>query len=554
MTLWPNRTCYVPSGRFDAARLAVVLAAIIATACGVALAFEGMLLAGFYFSGLATMLPMTLASACVGWGVRYCHCRNRVLAAALGFACGLCAYLAYFHVDQCVRWGAPAPAVDRLPEYIAFRLQTDAWRRGQRGEVLEPLRPQPNVQPQAPLGAVNPLTFNFGLFLFDAAVMSLVPATTGIGLARRPYSEKQRRWCSRESILVTKRVGAALPRWLASGDASPWADSDPPRAAAHEPHCKLTVWYAPWDREKGLDCDVFLSIDKGPCLRLSSAEAAAFMNLLPDMQDIVGPAIASDREYEADADSSVARMWPVPAPYAGPAHSRLKRELLRLRRRLLIFGPYLLGIAFLVGGTWFIGEWLVKPGFVPSWVSAVYVAGLGFPLAFVGKSRLRPERCWELDLGDARRLVLETIARRPDPLVKADDPEAIYVELAPRRCWQTGDLPRRHETNEGLMKFSDVILFEGENHRISLPAESILCARIEGLLGVPQTIEGMYAVVLRVRLDSTVRDLPFFPLGGLGVQGNCVTTLFALFEEYCGRDLGQMPSQPPPPVEIPIPA
>src|SRR3954471_2784984 len=98
MTRRPIRTCYVPSGRFDAVRLAIVLTAAIAAAGGVALVFEGMLLGGFYLSGLATMVPMTLALGCVGWGARFSHCRNRAIAAALGFACGLSSYLAYFHV------------------------------------------------------------------------------------------------------------------------------------------------------------------------------------------------------------------------------------------------------------------------------------------------------------------------------------------------------------------------------------------------------------------------------------------------------------------------
>ena len=92
--------------------------------------------------------------------------------------------------------------------------------------------------------------------------------------------------------------------------------------------------------------------------------------------------------------------------------------------------------------------------------------------------------------------------------------------------------------------------------RISLPAASILSTSIESFPGMPQTVEGLYAVVLRVRLNSSVRDLPFFPLGELGVEGNWnrAAVLFALFEEYCDRDLGEISSEPPPPVEIPIPA
>src|SRR5262245_5606110 len=367
MAFTPPRQRYIPSGRFDQVRMAVVLLWLIGASAVVAALYEAMLLRGCYFSAISILSPLLVAAGFANRAVRYAHCRSRLLAGALGFACGLFGYLTYFHADQCVRWGAPILAVNRLPGYIVFRMETDQWRWLDKAAVLEPLAPQNAVQPQLPLAGARLLSMSWGLFLFDLGALTLAPLATGIATASRPYSEKQRRWCVCESLFVSKAAGAELRAALRHDSIAEWALSEPERAIEHRPHCKVTLWYVPWDKDTEFDGEVFLSLDGGCRLRLNSAESAAFIGLLPDMQDIVGQALTDDAE-PASTDPALTRIWSVPAPYGGPKQTQTQRALERLRNGAITIGPAIAALVALVGGTM-----LLPLLMVPFWVAPLYV-------------------------------------------------------------------------------------------------------------------------------------------------------------------------------------
>src|SRR5262245_55374159 len=107
MTLSAPRARYIPSGRFDPARMAVVLIWLIGASAAISGLYMLMLLNGWYFSAVSIMFPLLIATGFVAAAVRYGHCRSRLLAGLLGAACGLGGYLTYFHLDQCIRWQAP---------------------------------------------------------------------------------------------------------------------------------------------------------------------------------------------------------------------------------------------------------------------------------------------------------------------------------------------------------------------------------------------------------------------------------------------------------------
>ena len=548
---------YAPSGRCHLPRLLAILASLLPAALLLALIFEGLLLSGMYFLALSGMLAVGAASGFAHQATRYAHCRNRLLAGGLAALCGISGYLTYFHLDQCLRWQVPPSAIDRLPGYLAFRMETDSWNWQGKGAQLEPLPPQPNIQPLRPLANANLLTLNWAIFLFEAAALALAPLATAFAMASRPYSEKQRRWCVRESLFLSKHAGRALRAALAGGDIAAWVDAGPQRVAEHEPHCRLTLWYSPWDAGTEFDGEVFLSLDGGPTLRLSTEEGAAFITLLPGLQDIAGLATGSDPPGAGDSDPTVTRIWPVPARYAGPKQSPAERERSQCVRGLALGGQIGGTILLLIGGTMALERWIVGPGLLPTWVLPAYVAGVGFPAYFFISFRLAPDRIWRDHISNCHRLVCKMIASRPDPLVHADDPQAIYAEYLPRRAWESGQPNPNATSNEGLLRFDDersTALFEAEHHRCCIPAASILTARIENMPGVSRTVEGLYAVVLRVRLASTVQELPLFPLGVPGIEGNWnrAVALLNRFELLCNRDLGDQPSVPPEPIEVPL--
>src|SRR5262245_18974205 len=189
MTLARPRERYVPSGRFDAARLPLVLIWLAGVSAIIAALYMGMLLKDFYISALSIFTPLLVATGFATAAVRYGHCRNRLLAGVLGAACGLGGSLTYFHVDQCVRWGAPVLAVDRLPGYIVFRLETDQWRWADKAAFLEPQKPQPGVHPQLALANAQFPAMCWILFLFELSALTIAPLSTGVAFASRPYSE-----------------------------------------------------------------------------------------------------------------------------------------------------------------------------------------------------------------------------------------------------------------------------------------------------------------------------------------------------------------------------
>src|SRR6476660_1990835 len=145
------RERYIPSGRLDVSRLLLSLLILIATSAAVAVTFLGMTISGMYpaMGSVGAVLLFLLGGP---WAaVRYGRWRHPTLSAALGIACALAGYAGYFHLDQCVRWGAPWAAVDRLPRYISFRMATDQWDQQAGHTVLAAQPAAPGVQPAAPV-------------------------------------------------------------------------------------------------------------------------------------------------------------------------------------------------------------------------------------------------------------------------------------------------------------------------------------------------------------------------------------------------------------------
>jgi hypothetical protein len=218
--------------------LVAALALLAAAGAAVAACYYGMLVGGLYLSAASAVFPVALAAAATRAAVKYSHCPSRALAGALGAACGLAGYLGYFHLDQCLRWGVAWPAVDRLPGYVAFRMETDWWQRASRGAFLRPRQPQAGVRPARALAAANWRTWSWAGFAFEVLLLAGVPLAVGVVSAGEPYSERRRRWCSRESLVLEPAAGPALRQALAEGTVGEWVRAGPRKVGAHQPHCR----------------------------------------------------------------------------------------------------------------------------------------------------------------------------------------------------------------------------------------------------------------------------------------------------------------------------
>ena len=548
----PLRPRYKPSGQVNLARFLPCLPLLVVVSIGIAFGCYGMLVIGVYIP-MATVFLCVLPAVGTVWKVvGYTHCRNRSMAGVVGAVCGLAGYLGYYHLDESLRWNVPWPAVDSVPEYVAFRMATDRWEVIHRGVVVRPQQPAPGVQPAALLANADLLSWHWAVFFLEAFMAAGATLGAAVLRASRPYSEKRGRWCVRESLLLEPEAGPALRLAMSEGSVIDWVELYPQRVSADQKHCEVSVWYTPVDRDEDPDADVFVSVNGRQTVRLSPEEAAAFVHLLPALQDIAGPALpglAADANRSDDLTS--ARVWSVPAPFAGLAQNPWNRFCSKcLRWGLLLIVPVLPLIA-LTGGTGL----MAKPNLVPIWFLVVYVVGMGLlALVFTGWW-LNPERmmAWKLTVAFERHLLRRAVARRPNPLVAATDPRAVFVEMCPRRFW-SGTRPRCGDYDLGFLRVDNeqrVVLIEGDYQCYWIPAESILGCSVEPLAAM-KTSAALFAVVLHVRLGSGAWEFPFFPLAN--IEGNVhwerAMALLQRIESMCGRSFGR---QPPRPVRAQIP-
>jgi len=546
------RETYRPSGRSDLWRLVWALPVALIW-CGLMAAFFNLLVAlGYYLLALAVLLPASFSAGLAVRIVRATHCRNRVLAGVLGGAMGLVGYAAYLHADQVLRWNVPWTAVDRLPGYVAFRMETDRWQFLHKGALLRPAQPAPGVVPRRGLAGVNVLSMNWGLLLFDVGVMLLVPLASGTYVAGQPYSESRRRWCDSEKLILAPEAGQSLSAALAADEIDAWVLSQPRKVGEHEPHVTVSVWYTPRGKGADVDWDVFLAINNGPRWRLTPAEAADLTVLLPALQDL---AESTEERLAAEAAQSPggAQIHPVPPPYAGLAQN----EQTMLWGHLLIWtamiGPAVLACALLPGGVCLLGAAIQRFQLLPNWTIVAYVVVVGLSLMAFLSYWHNPERQMSLELG--RRfnhwLLRRAIRQRPAPLVAADDPEAVFVDMSPRRLWGRGVAAHPGEFNQGLLLCDwqrEKLLFEGDYACYEIPAAVILDCQIEGLPGAGSNTGGLFGVILQVQVGTGVMELPLFPMRSFtrGNRWQQAAALYAEIESLCGREFTEQPSEPPP--------
>jgi hypothetical protein len=397
---------YQPSGGFRSVSLPPILLGLVATSVAIGGFYFTLLSHGWYYGALSLLIPVMISCGFIRWAVQYAHCRNRLLAGTLGACCGLGGFALYFHIDQCVRWNAPPAAIDRLPGYIAFRMNTDYWIWFAKGAILTPQAPSVDVQPAAWPTLEGRAAWNWRLLLLEALALALAPLATALRAASRPYSERWRRWCDCESIFVEKQQGAAVRKALTDGSLEQWVAGDPHLVTDRQPHCKLTLWYARSDDPDEGMADVLLSINDGSRLRLKSREAAAFVNLLPSMRASCGVKPTSEQPNLRTFDANVAYIWPVPKS-SRKRRFRLGHELRRLVKGLKIALPVCGLFLVLMGGGWAIEQWLVKPGLVNRWLLAAFIITAGFPLALRVGLNLPFQRLWQINVDVAQWSLLE---------------------------------------------------------------------------------------------------------------------------------------------------
>lgn len=555
-----DRPVYQPSGRCDASRFVASVALLVACALGIVAIYCFLIYIEVYPSGLSVVFPAALAGGCARWSVKRGHWRNPALAGTLAMAMGLLGYLGYFHADQCWRWGVAPSAVDRLPGYIAFRMETDRWQLADRAFALIPRKPAAGDRPNLPLAQVKLLSWNWLGFAFETLILALVPLFIAFRAAGEPYSEPRRRWFLREKLTLAPDSVTALRKALANGTVSRWIDAGPKKVASHQPHETVTLWYTPAEADAEVESDVFVSLGKRRAVQLRPEEAAAFASLLPGVQDLAGPALSqlSAEAEEESFDEETARVWPVPPPYAGQVVNPGNRVRYFLLTQSLMLLPILLA-ALLPLGTYYLHKFSMQQKVLPDWAAPAFVVGYGLPCLVLLLWWFNPNGMVPIRAGNRRehRLMREAVASRPRPIVAANDPRAVFAEMVPRRFW-SGNFPKCGDCNMGLMLMDPElrgIRFEGDYQNYWIPAAAIEACDLEAAItiGASATKASLWVVVLRVRVGGGTWEFPFYPTCNIEGRNRWerAAALLRKIEAISSRDFVGQPTVPPEPPGIP---
>ena len=216
----------------------------------------------------------------------------------------------------------------------------------------------------------------------------------------------------------------------------------------------------------------------------------------------------------------VAEVIPVPAPYAGKVLTTWGK-----------IAEFLVGLSPVV--TLLAGTGMALGGFVhadargylfPSRMHAAYAAllasGLALAVASVYVSLWRT--CWLSDLylrARARRL----LALRPDPLVHARDPRAVFVEVVPPENWRRVMLETATDVGFLLVdREKGELRFEGDRERWRIPAGAILSCEMEATGSFISRLgrAGHQMIVLRARHPDPDWERSVSPREGGGNPGS----------------------------------
>jgi hypothetical protein len=121
-----------------------------------------------------------------------------------------------------------------------------------------------------------------------------------------------------------------------------------------------------------------------------------------------------------------------------------------------------------------------------------------------------------------QRLARKVIGARSDRIVDPDDPEAIFVEIVPRRNWER--LMLETATDIGYLVFDESsreVLFEGDHERLRIPVSAIEVCEVERVMAggdMPGAIEH-YMTVIDVEFERGMREIPFAFRGDFGSLG-----------------------------------
>jgi hypothetical protein len=463
------------------------------------------------------ILPALGGGALAGllyWLVGASHCRNYWLAGSLGVTAGLVAFLGYYHL--CMVQFLPAGSigrVDLLPRYISFRLRTDAAEDVGNANV--------GNQPKKPFIGLNVYTF-----VAELLIVAGLPAGFAWKRARHAYCPELAQWMRRDVALFPPCSSARLCDALETGTLAEYLAGTPAGGDA-QTSCRLILEYAAPAEGSAFDHPVYATIEDMPnprpwywpsrarrtMLRQVELEVAEVLTLRPlfsrmaqfleerhtELRELPGSVLTAEAALAPVEDRAV--ITPVPEPF----RQRVRSKGYALWVNLIGLTPLLwiaAGGGLIALGVWMIHEGISLPAAIAALVAGTPCLGWGMYMGLFCLSVA--ENRW------IERRLRQEIGRRPDPLVDAADPEAIYVSLIPRESFAKVQLTMSSDLL--LLKIDQrgrQLVLEGDSDRYRIPAGAIALCQTQCFFHPmdAQRHNQLWMVRLMIQVDDGQREL-----------------------------------------------
>lgn len=487
-----SKSDYQRSGRVSWLRFVPATIGVLVVSAGMAICWH---LArrvdlGFWvITPLLLSLPIAIASYLA---VLIGHCRNRPVAATLGVIAAAVFCAGAWHAEM-VRLQGPAALtrIDLLPRFMAQEVAADAG--------LGP-------------GRFLPRDHFFNWAFVTTEWLAIVVVVAGLAVYRSTwgYCESCRRWTRSILLTVDRGIAEEIADGLRHRDwqAIPVTVGRGPFVSNSD---SLEFEYCPGLTEKRDNCAAYLTLKAHPGdvtgfprvlirqRRLDTEEldalgrrvrALAFLRVsAPSADEMQSSSPALDRHA-----GSVAAFERLPDSAGGAGLDRCGKIEFMLGLSIVIAG--LIGIGLIVLGAVRI-DWNVPFGSPLD--LCVFAFGVAITLAacIVGVVNIDFP-----GMRYANRWIRRVIAERPDALVGADSPDAIFVDVVPRAQWHQ-IIPDK-AADRGLLLLDHQrgrVLFEGAKERYVIPVEAVLSSKVVPMM--PHTGNwNFYAMVLTVRYPA----------------------------------------------------
>jgi hypothetical protein len=500
------------SGRVRVVPFFLSTVLVLATAALMAWLLHLAYFGGWYLIIIAPLIAALPVAGMMIVAVVWGHCRNPVVAATLGLFAGLVVSPGHYQCDFAgVRGWQHIHRLDRLPDYILFRMDTDV--------MVDLGRDDPVKKAQGP-NTVD-VIFNWFFLILETVIAVGFSMAAGIQQSLKVYGERRGRWMTSAIACLPSGAGRAVAAAMRTGRLADLADALTPMPTAGARFCELMLHYVPGGGagKPGDDDLAFLTIKEvvvvsgNPGGRKETVVAAQWQVAAEDLDLLATHMAAFAGAVGARATPVLAtpagtalldaEITPVPEPHGGTVLTRghlAVGTVISLSPLLLTLGAA--GLIIYTTVHW----WDDLPGLAALGLLSIAttVAGLGF--WFITRYADYLPSCY------LYRLSKHAVAQRTDALVEADNPETIYVQVVPRQNWARVMIETA--TDVGFLWIDQrrrQVLFEGDRERWRIPAEAILSCEVEHFIllgGESNGTNTFYLAVLRARLGDAVWEAP----------------------------------------------